>query len=150
MEFEELIETIDEEINGKKGLFSKKVDIDKCGVLINEIKNSFPQVVQESSYIIANRDKILINADNAAKNTIKEAEERAEHIVGNSELMRRAENEAKKIIDSAYSQCDKLVERTKEHLDNIFKEVEQYLTSTLSLIRKNRDELRSAMIVKNK
>lgn len=148
MEFEELIETLDDEINGKKGLFTKKLDMEKCGFIVNEIKNSFPQVVQESAYIIANRDKILLNADNAAKNTIKEAEERAEHIISNSELMRRAETEAKKIIDSAYGQCDKLVERTKEHLDNVFKEVEQFLTSTLNLVRKNRDELRSAMIVK--
>ena len=43
-------------------------------------------------------------------------------------------------------QCDTLVHHTKEHLDRTFKETEQFLLSTLTMIRNNREELRGAMI----
>ncbi len=148
MEYEDLIDELDSEINGKRGIFSKKVDIERCGELITAIKNSYPGVLRDSAYIVENREKILSNADVVAKNTIREAEEHANHLVGNSELLKKAETEAKKIIDSAYSQCDVLVERTKDHLDNVFKDVEQFLMSTLNMVRNNRDELKSAVMGK--
>ena len=45
-------------------------------------------------------------------------------------------------------QCDALVDKTKAHLDIMFRDVEQFLQSSLAMIRNNREELRGAMIVK--
>lgn len=150
MDVMKLLEELDEELNNHRGLFTKKVDVDKCADLVRKIRKTLPETLREAEYVVANRDKILDNADSVAKNTIREAEDRAEHIVDNSEIIRRAEMDAKRIIDSAYAQCDALTRHTKDHLDNTFKEVEQFLLSTLTMIRNNREELRAAMIVSGK
>jgi len=107
-----------------------------------------PDAVREAEYVVENKQKILENADSVAKNTIREAEERAEHIIDNSELIKRAELEAKQLMETAYMQCDALVDKTKAHLDIMFRDVEQFLQSSLAMIRNNREELRGAMIVK--
>ncbi|MDR2201838.1 MAG: hypothetical protein LBP26_03625 [Clostridiales bacterium] len=143
-----LLSEMEAELTDKRGIFGKKIDIEKCVDIVYEMKRVFPENIREAEYVLANKDKILQNADNVAKNMIREAEERAEHIIDNSELIKRAEAEAKTIIDAGYYQCDALVERTKTHLDSMFKDVEQFLLSTLAMIRNNREELRGAMILK--
>ncbi len=115
---------------------------------MRQIRGSLPDTLREAQYVVENKQKILENADSVAKNTMREAEERAEHIIDNSELTKRAEMEAKQLMETAYMQCDALVDQTKTHLDIMFRDVEQFLQSTLAMIRNNREELRGAMIVK--
>jgi len=150
MEIMQILEELESELSGKKGMFSKKVDVGRCAELVYTLKGEVPASIRESEYVIKNRKKILDNADSVAQNTIREAEERAGHIVENSELVKRAETEAKKVIELAYMQCDTLVERTKGHLDEMFKDIEQFLLSTLAMIRNNREELRGAIIINSK
>jgi len=150
MEIMQILGELEAELTGKKGMFSKKIDVGRCTELMYALKGEVPAGIRESEYVLKNRQKILDNADSVAQNTIREAEERASHIVENSELVKRAEVEAKKIIELAYMQCDTLVERTKAHLDEMFKDIEQFLLSTLAMIRNNREELRGAVIINSK
>ncbi len=146
MSLGEILDELQSELTDRKGLFGKKVDLDRCADLVYELRETLPESLREAEYIVANRKKIFDNADIVAKNTIKEAEERAAHIVENSELIKRAEAEGDKLIDAAQAQCDNLTDRTKTHLDNMFKDIEQFLLSTLAMIRNNREELRGALL----
>lgn len=148
MELYDLIDQLEAELGGKHGLFGKKVDTGHCLALLSKIKQVLPDSLGEAQFVVENKRKILENADTVAKNTIREAEERAEHIIDNTEIIKRAELDAKQMLETAYMQCDTLVHHTKEHLDNTFRETEQFLLSTLTMIRNNREELRGAMIIK--
>ena len=149
MDVMRIIDELEAELGERRGgLFSKKIDIGKCVQLTKAIRGAMPDAVREAEYVVENKQKILENADSVAKNTIREAEERAEHIIDNSELIKRAELEAKQLMETAYMQCDALVDKTKAHLDIMFRDVEQFLQASLAMIRNNREELRGAMIVK--
>jgi F0F1-type ATP synthase membrane subunit b/b' len=146
MDAKQLLNELESELAGRRGLFSKKVDFDKCAEIVYRLKEAVPKSVYEAEYVMLNRRKILESADSAAQNTIKEAEERAVHIVENSELIRRAETEADKIFEAAERKCDALVAKTKSHLDGMFKDIEQFLLSAIAMIRNNREELRAAAV----
>lgn len=149
MDILQLLDQLEQELGERKGgIFSKKVDIGRCSQLARQIRSVLPDALREAEYVVENKQKILENADSVAKNTIREAEERAEHIIDNSELTKRAEMEAKQLMETAYMQCDALVDQTKTHLDIMFRDIEQFLQSALAMIRNNREELRGAMIVK--
>ena len=60
-------------------------------------------------------------------------------------MVKSAQLASKQIIENAYAQCDNLILRTKAHLDNLFKETENFLCSTLAVVRTNREELRAAL-----
>ena len=137
----QLIAALEDELVEKRGQLRKKVDTATCYDLCERLKESLPESIEEANFILANKQKILLNADTAAKNTIREAEDRASHMLDNAELRRRSEHEARRLIDDTNVKCDNLVQRTKEHLDGVFKDLEQFLVSALSLIRRNRDEL---------
>lgn len=149
MRINRIIDELDEELSSKRGLFSKKVDVNKCAALVEELKSNVPETLDDVNYILDNKQKILDNADIVAKNTIKAAEERAKQLAQSTEVVRLARFEANRLIDSVNSECDMLIEKTKEHLDKMFLETEQFLLSSLSMVRTNREELRKAFIYKN-
>ena len=140
MDIFKIMTELEGELADKRGL-RKKVDISACYELVRALQDALPESITEANYILANKQKILFNADNAAKSTVREAEERAALLLDNNELRRRSEVEARRLIDETNSKCDNLVARTREHLDGVFGDLEQFLVSALSLIRRNRDEL---------
>ena len=142
-----IIDELESELLDKKGLFSKRIDVDRCVQLVNMLQQTIPDDFAKAQQVLSKREQILTNADTIAQNTIREAEERASYIVDNSELIKQAQVEAKKKADMAKMHSDILIERTKTHLDNMFKDIEQFLLSNLSMIRNNREELRGAMIM---
>lgn len=141
----EILDRLRNELNTSRGFFSKKPDYDLCCDLCDKLAKTLPDSISEAEYVKQHRKDILLNADVAAKNTIRAAEEKANRLASESEVVKKAQSDAKQIIENAYAQCDNLILRTKSHLDNMFKETEQFLLSTLSVIRTNREELRSAL-----
>lgn len=141
----EILEQLKGELDKGRGFFSKKPDWDLCLDLCDQLSRILPEYIKDASYVKDKRKDILSNADVVAKNTIRAAEEQANKIVSESEIVRSAQTASKQIIENAYAQCDNLILRTKAHLDNLFKETENFLCSTLAVVRTNREELRSAL-----
>ena len=144
----ELLQELQDEFDGKKGVFSKKIDYEKCREIVSALCESLPSVFTRATEIIATRESILSNADLVANNVIKEAETRAINLASQSEIVKNAEKQRQVSLDKAYRECDLLVQKTKEHLDGMFRETEKFFTNMLELTRKNRNELRDAFTAK--
>ena len=98
----------DEFIKGKSGLFGKKANLERCEELIDELKRSMPAEIQEASYILSQRDKIMEQAKEMADKTLKEAEVRAEQLLSDSELIKKSEDEAEEIVSNAEKRASQL------------------------------------------
>ncbi|MCX4312322.1 MAG: hypothetical protein OSJ83_00435 [Clostridia bacterium] len=141
----EILSRLRGELDGGRGLFSKKPDLPLCVELCDKLAKILPEEMNDAEYVKHKRKEILANADIVAKNTIRAAEEKANNLVSESEVVRGSQTAANRIIESAYAKCDNLIIRTKAHLDNLFKETESFLLSTLAVVRTNREELRAAL-----
>ncbi|MBD5131653.1 MAG: hypothetical protein HDT28_03555 [Clostridiales bacterium] len=141
----EILAQLRDELDNGHGFFSKKPDVDLCLDLCDKLSKALPASLDEADYVKQKRKEILSNADVVAKNTIRAAEEKANTLVSETEIVKNAQIASKQIIENAYAQCDNLILRTKAHLDNLFKETENFLCSTLAVVRTNREELRSAL-----
>lgn len=141
----ELLDRLRAELENSHGFFSKKPDVDLCIDLCDKLARILPESMNEADYVKQKRKEILANADVVAKNTIRAAEEKANKLVSETEVVKNAQTASKQIIENAYAQCDNLILRTKAHLDTLFKETENFLCSTLSVVRTNREELRAAL-----
>lgn len=133
-----LVAQLDEEFNGKKGLFGK-IDSAKCGEIIRQIKFE----ASRCDAVMKSRETVIQNADTVAQNVIAEAKERADFIAGEDEIVRLAEIKSRKIIDEAYRECDALIQKTKDHLDAMFSNAEDFFSKFLMALRSNRNELRN-------
>ncbi|MBQ9790817.1 MAG: hypothetical protein IJW24_04430 [Clostridia bacterium] len=100
MDINQIIEELEAELaKSKNFLWGKKND--KCMELVDELRRNLPTALKEASYLLSQRDKILFQAQESAKKTIAEAEQRAEAILSQSELVKRAEAEADEIVETA-------------------------------------------------
>ncbi|MCL2598742.1 MAG: hypothetical protein FWD76_02390 [Firmicutes bacterium] len=147
MEILGLLQELQREFADKKGFFSKRIDIDKCQYLVEQLVLQIPKVVEDAEYIIAHRDSILQNADNVAKHIIHESEKRAEKTLLSAEVIHRAELEAQKIVGTAYAKSDTIAVSTKTHLDNIFFDCEKYLLDILKTLSDNRAKIKGKMSI---
>ena len=148
MDINQLLEELELEFaQGKNVLWSKKslVNLDRCVELIDELKRNLPSAIQEASYVLSQRDKILSQAKETANRTIKEAEMRAEQLISESELIKKSEEEAREIQENANKRCSQLYNVTKENIDKMLKSVEDYLLENLHIVRNNREELNGGL-----
>lgn len=148
MDIVQIIDELEEEFaTSKNFLWSKKtlVNMDKCASLIAELKANLPAAIQEASYVLSKKDQILSKAQAEAKKTVAEAEFRAEQLVSSSEIFKRSEQEANEMIADANKKCEELYNVTKENVDKMLKSVEIYLDQNLTVIKRNRDELDTAI-----
>lgn len=148
MDIVQIIDELEQEFVGSKNfLWSKKslVDMDKCASLIAELKANLPSAIQEASYVLSKKEQILNKATAEAKKTVAEAEFRAEQLVSSSEIFKKSEIEANEMIEKADKKCQELYTITKENVDKMLKSVETYLEQNLMVIKRNRDELETAI-----
>ena len=153
MDILQLIEELEDEFSkGKNFLWSKKslVNLDRCAELIDELKRSLPSAIQESRYILTQKEKILSQAKEMGERTIKEAELRAEQLVSESSLIKKTEEEAQEMMDNANKKCSQLYNVTKENIDRLLKSVEDYLLENLHVVRNNREELNGGLFKNQK
>jgi len=149
MDINQIIEELEAELaKSKNFLWGKKND--RCMQLLDELKRNLPVALKEASYLLSQRDKILFQAQESAKKTLIEAEQRAEHIVSESELVRRAESEAEDIVETANRRTSQMYSATKSNLDKMLKSVEDYLTQNLHVVRNNREELNGTLFGKKR
>lgn len=143
----QLIDELESEFaKGKNFLWSKKsfVNLDKCEELIAELKTALPTALQEASYVLSQRDKIIAQAKEQAEKTLQEADVRAEQLVSESSLLKKSESEASELLESAEKRSNQLFNVTKDNIDKLLKSVEDYLLQNLHVVRSNREELNNA------
>lgn len=147
MNIYDIITSIEEEVgSAKPGLFHKKIDANKLSELVEQLKNSLPKSLEEASYVLSQKDKILETAKSDAQALIDDANSKAKNMITESSVTKKAEEEAKKMIETTYKRCEQLLDTTKNNVDKILKAVEDYLAEHLNIVHDSRDELASTLV----
>lgn len=147
MNIYDIISQIEEELGeSKPGLFHKKVDVSKLAELVENLKNNLPKAIEEASYIVSKKEKMLETAKDDAQALLNDANHKAKTLIENSSVTKKAEEEAKKLIDTTIKRCEQLLDTTKNNVDKILKAVEDYLAEHLNIVHDSRDELSSTLV----
>ena len=147
MNIYDIISQIEEEIGeSKSGLFHKKVDVSKLAELVEQLKNNMPKAIEEASYVVSKKEKLLDTAKEDAQNLIDDANHKAKTLIQESSITKKAEEDAKKMIETTLKRCEQLLDTTKNNVDKILKAVEDYLAEHLSIVHDSRDELSNTLV----
>lgn len=156
---DQLEDLIDE---GKSNFLSGKVTISKNDMveIIRDIRLKLPTEVQQSVWIIEERNKILDEAKKEAQVILEEAEEQRRSKIDKDQITIFAKERAESIVSMAkeeakemhmgainYAQdtCKDVEQRLKYTLESIHQEVqsfESYITDLLREVYDNRQELK--------
>lgn len=123
---------------GKSGFLSSKVSIDRDELLeyIKEIRLKLPTEIQQSVWIVEERNKILAEAQNEGQLILHEAQETLQKMIDQHEITKYAEDRAQYILDSARKDARALHLGAIEYADDTMKQVEHRLKGTLDTIHR--------------
>ncbi|MGL6174536.1 MAG: hypothetical protein ACRC1P_08010 [Cellulosilyticaceae bacterium] len=123
---------------GKSTFLSSKISIDRDEVLdhIKEIRLKLPTELQQSVWIVEERNKILAEAQNEGQIILQEAQDTLQKMIDQHEITKYAEDRAQYILDGARKDARSLHIGAIEYADDTMKQVEQRLKATLDTIHK--------------
>ena len=116
MDILHLVDRLEELFNESKPIWfthSVVVDEDRMLDLIDQMRVTIPEEIKKAQQLLAQRDRILAQAQEEANRTIALAREKAEKLVGNDPITQAAQIKAEQIIAQAHLDS----EQTKKETD---------------------------------
>lgn len=133
---EQLIDDIFEFVESSKSPFTNQNKVtlhkDELYDMLDELKMRTPEEIKKYQKIIANRDKIIDDAQNNADIIIEQANNHAAAIVDESVMVHQANERAEEIIAAANNEANLIVSRANEEAMQIRVGAIQYTNDLLS------------------
>ena len=120
------------------------IEREKAIDIINTIKANLPTSIAESKRLVQARDEFIGNAKREAENLRKSAEDHANKLIDQQEILRAAKIKSETIIAEAETKSNELRKVACDYVDNAISKAEITLTEALEAVRKTQNSFRNA------
>ncbi len=136
----DLITHIEEELDQSlKALFSSmhKMDPDRILEIIDDMRNQLPAEVQQAKQLMADKQRILDDAQMQADHILSHARLRAEQLCEQDQIVLNAKERANEIMTNAQNSAREIRTGARAYVEDVMRDVEGYLNEYLQVVRKN-------------
>lgn len=146
---EELLDELAERIEQSKPVLGnsqkRQVEIGPIFEILDEIRDIFPEELRQARIIVRDRQGMIEAAEIDANRILEDAERQAEHLAGEQEVVRLAEQRAQEVIDDAMAREREMRVGAEDYTDQIFANLETNLDNLLKNVTRCRQRLNSGM-----
>lgn len=125
---EELLDELAERIEQSKPVLGnsqkRQVEIGPIFEILDEIRDIFPEELRQARIIVRDRQGMIEAAEIDANRILEDAERQAEHLAGEEEVVRIAEQRAQEVIDDAMAREREMRVGAEDYADQIFANLE--------------------------
>ncbi|MDO4711656.1 MAG: ATPase [Peptostreptococcaceae bacterium] len=148
MEVFNLLNEMEEMIENSKSLFGNKASIDKTRALeiIRDVRICLPDDFKQAEWISQERQRIIYDAEDAAKEIREKATLEAEKMVERDNITQSAYRRAKEIIERAEEDAVELRNGAIYYSQDIMKKIAKDMTSIAERVMLNYEELDKIII----
>lgn len=145
MTVDELLEQIDDMIDKAWSLFGGKcmIEADRLRDIVDDIRGNMPSEVRQAKAIVADRADIIATAKREAEGIVRQAEERARHLVAKEEIVRQAQQKADELLSQTHQKAREMRKGANDYAEDVLRRTEENLAQRLSEIRQARQVLRN-------
>lgn len=111
--------------------------------LVNEIRELLPNELRQARWVLRERESVLSDAEQTAQRMIADAEQECLRLTGETEVVRTAELEAKRVTREAREQSRTMRMEAEDYIDGQLARFELVLHKTIKTVAAGRDRLRS-------
>lgn len=119
----------------------RQVEIEPALDIIDEIRESFPEEFREARIIVKDRQGMLESAEVEANRIIEDAEERAQTIAGQQEIVRIANQRAEDILREASERERDMRFGAEDYADQVLAGLEETIEKARNNVARSRDRL---------
>ena len=144
MNMEELLEQLDEALETGMKLPGDRriVEVEKLRNIVDDIRMAMPNEIKQAKGICADRADIISNTKKEAESIKRAAEERANQLTSQEEIVKLAQAKASEIITNAQLKSKEMRKAAQDFVDDIMRRADDGLTANLAEVRKTRAALR--------
>ena len=138
MNSEKLLEDLESiVVNASKMPFTNKkvVDEEELLSIVDELKGAMPDEVEQARKVLAERDKIIADAQRHADSMVAQAKDYIAKLTEESEIVRQSQEHANQIIQNANHSSEDLRNSSVTYAGQVLQE------KTLASVRQNREGL---------
>ena len=112
--------------------------------ILDEIRANLPQEIRQARGIVADRNRIISQANQEAEAIIHSAEDRARKMVAKSEIVRQAQHRSSEMISDAKMKSGEMRKTAADYIDDIMKQADDDMSKTLAELKKARQNIKAS------
>jgi hypothetical protein len=146
MDIQHLVDRLEDLIDeGRHIPFSKftMVDEERALEIIDQMRISIPEEIEKAARVLAQRDRILAQANEEAARLVQIARERGDQMVDREAMVQAAQSRAVNIIEAAKQEAEGITEDADGYVMDTLTGLEQQLTKILNIVRNGISEVSS-------
>ena len=130
MEIEDMLASIDEILEQAKSVpFSDKVMVERNEIMeiTKEIRLRLPTEIEQSKWVLEEKNRILADAQKEAVEKIAQAEEERGNMINEHEITKRAYQQAEEIVEASKKVARDMKIGAKEYADELLQQVDEQM-----------------------
>ncbi len=153
MDVLEMIDKIEELLEKSKRIpFSSNIVIKENEIYdtLDELRNILPEEFRQARWIVKERENMLEEAKRQSVSIIHEAEDKAERLVDESDILKKASRKADELISIAEAKARTIRLEAEDYADEKLASLEAVLYKIVSAVEKGREQFKAILTTKNK
>lgn len=137
---DEILEKMEEILDDSAGVpFSNKAMVNKKEFfnLIMDVRLKLPNEIKQSKWVVEERNKILIEAQEEAEYKVKEAESEKFQMINEHEITKMAYEQSEEIIENAKKVSREIRLGAREYADEVLEKLEKQIRTTIEISHTN-------------
>ena len=111
------------------------VDEDRVLEIIDQMRVSIPEEVKKAQQVLAQRDRIMAQAQEEAARTVQLAKEKGEQLVSRENLVASAQSKADQLMDAARADAEQIRAEADDYTLEVLTKLEAELVKSLTQAR---------------
>lgn len=148
MDILQLIDRLEEVFNESRAIpltHSVIVDEDRMLDIIDQMRITIPEEVKKAQQVLAQRDRILAQAQEEAERTVQLARERAEQMVQRDTIVQEAQKQAEQILAQAQLEAENIRREADAYALQSLQRLEEELNRLLRQVRNGISTLQQSL-----
>jgi vacuolar-type H+-ATPase subunit H len=138
MDIQHLVDRLEDLIDEGRHLpFSKftMIDEERALEIIDQMRISIPEEIEKATRILAQRDRVLAQANEEAARIIQNARAKGEELLTEDVNVQAAQNMAANIIEQANQEAQRIKAEADQYILSVLSKLEQTLQVNLNTVR---------------
>lgn len=119
------------------------IDQEEALACIDDLRLSLPDEIKQARWTLQEQQRLLSEAQAEASRTVTRASERAQTMIGQHELVKRAEKQAEAMLKEAAAKAEETRRAADRYAWDVMQSLEAQLLRTVATVKKGVEALRT-------
>ncbi len=125
------------------------VSVEELQILIDDVRLALPKEIKQAKIIVENRNDILSDARQEAKNIINNAKKHAQYMMDETTIVKLAKRKASSLISSAKYKTNEMRQKTNTYVEELITNLDRVISLTSKNFKNSANDIKE-IIKKNR